>query len=156
MRPFDSASGEPQRQPRRLSRPIRLLVVEEATDSRRSIIAMAKVLGVDDITVVDYLDDAFSALENADFDAVICEHECDGGPVLQPIINFLRLDGAAGAGRSASVIAKGERAELKRVWADPAMRPDVCLATPVQLESLFRSLLWVAARDGEAPAFIAA
>ena len=122
----------------RMLRPIRLLVLETPGPARQSMVALAKVLGVEDITVVECLSDAYSALENAPFDAVIYDADEQSLPI-EGLIGQLRCGGLGEANTAATVIAKSKKAARKTRRANLAA-PDAVLAKPLHVHHFVTAL----------------
>ena len=130
----------------RLPTPLRLLVLEAPSPARQSLVALAKVLGVEDITVVECLDDAYAALENAGFDAFVYDCDEQGAPI-DGLIGQVRGGGVCPANARVTII--GKAAPGAEGPSGDASGPDVILAKPLRFDRVFGALAQAASRRAD-------
>ena len=142
--PFSSSS--------RLGKALRLLIIARPGDARQCLAAMAKVQGASDITVVETLEDAFCAVENAHFDAIMFEVDDLDGPI-DYLMGPLKR-GVLGPERVCPLtIAVGlNGAAVAQSPNTAAYDPDLVLSKPLSFDKMRRALVQaVAIAPSDAP-----
>ncbi|MGD2131317.1 MAG: hypothetical protein PVI23_00895 [Maricaulaceae bacterium] len=139
--PFEAPFSAAQRLPKSM----RLLIFGRPGHSRQCLAALAKIQGVADITVVESTEDAFCAVENAYFDAMMFDVEDLDGPI-EYLLGPLKR-GVLGPDRPcpAIIAVAADTAAVTRSANTAGLKPDVVLKKPASFDGMRAALIRAAA-----------